>query len=289
MPRAINHSGPEPVELEYATHGDRLDATLPAILLINGFTSQMVWWHREFIDALVAAGMFVITYDNRDVGLSTWFDGVATKPAPYTLSDMARDGAAVLDDLDIDAAHIYGVSMGGMIAQTFAIDMPQRCLTMISVMSRTGERGYGQATPEATAALMAIPPNDRDAYIAQGVESSRVYSSKTLFDAELVAGKQAVQFDRAFHPQGAGRQMAAIIESGSREAALATLNVPTLAVHGLDDTLITPSGSERLAEIVPGCELVLVPEMGHDMPLSLIPQIVATVVEFCIRHTDRLG
>ncbi len=286
MPRAINHAGPQPVELEYATFGDSLDASLPAILLINGFTSQMVWWHPEFIDALVAAGLFVITFDNRDVGLSTWFDGVATKPAPYTLSDMARDGAAVLDALDIAAAHIYGNSMGGMIAQTFAIDMPHRCLSLISVMSRTGGHGFGQATPEATAALMAAPPTERAAYIAQGVETSRVYSSKTLFDADMVAHKQAIQYDRAFHPEGAGRQMAAIIESGSREAALATLTVPTLALHGLDDSLITPSGSERLAEIVPGCELVLVPEMGHDMPLPLIPQIVGSVIEFCSRHND---
>ncbi len=284
MPRAINHSGPSPVEIEYAFFGDASDASKPAMLLVNGFTSQMVWWHPEFIDALVEAGFFVLTYDNRDVGLSTWFDGAPSKPAPYTLGDMARDGATVLDDMDVEHAHIVGASMGGMIAQTFAIDMPDRCLSMVSIMSRTGARDFGRSTPEANAALMAAPPADRDAYIEQGVASSKVYSSKTLFDADLVARKQAVQYDRAYHPEGAFRQMAAIIVSGDREAALATLSVPTLALHGLDDTLIQPSGSERLAEIVPGCELVLVPEMGHDMPIALIPQIVATIADFCHRH-----
>jgi pimeloyl-ACP methyl ester carboxylesterase len=288
MARARNGS----VEIEYTTEGSPSD---PAILLINGFTSQMIWWHQEFVDALVDIGFFVIRYDNRDVGLSTYFDGI--RPAvnniqaalkqglvpdvPYTLSDMADDGVAVLDALGVGKAHIFGVSMGGMIAQTLAIEHPDRCRTLISVMSRTGEPAYGRATDEANAALMEAPPTEREAYATANVRTSAVYSSRTLYDPALIHRKSLEQFDRAFHPEGAIRQMAAIVASGSRADGLRSLAVPTLVLHGEDDTLITPSGGERTAELVPGAELVIISQMGHDMPLAIIPRIVHEVVAFC--------
>jgi len=285
MPRASSNG----IELEYDTFGEPTD---PALLLVMGFTAQMTAWDEVLCKLLADRGLFVIRFDNRDCGLSTHLDGVAVDlgtvmansmageeppPVPYKLTDMAADAIGLLDHLGIERSHIAGASMGGMIVQTMAIEHPTRVASMTSIMSMTGEREYGQATPEAMAGLMQVPPTERSAYIEQSVKNWKIFASKKYYDPEKIAARAAASFDRAFYPEGAPRQLAGILASGNREEALRQLNVPTLVIHGRDDTLITPSGGERTAELIPGSKLLMLHDMGHDLPEQLWPFITAVI------------
>jgi len=287
MPRAkINDA----IELEYDSFGSPSN---PAMLLIIGFAAQMVAWEPDFCEMLADGGLHVIRFDNRDCGLSTHLDGVVAKiddviravmfdepvpPVPYTLSDMAGDAVGLLDYLSIDRAHVLGASMGGMIAQTFAIEYPQRTLSLTSVMSLTGELEYGQSTPEALEALLTLPPSDREDYI-EFSPRWQVWHSKKYRSDELSRAAAARDYDRMFYPEGGPRQLAAIYASGSRRDALQNLNVPTLVVHGMDDTLIAPSGGERTAELIPNARFLMLEDMGHDMPRPLWPIFISAVHE----------
>ena len=296
-PDSDRQSGSTAIELYYETHGDSAD---PALLLVNGYSSQILGWRAGFRERLAERGRFVISFDNRDVGLSTHLDGVevdvvaVTKaalagepvpPVPYTLSDFGDDGMGLLDHLGIEAAHIAGVSMGGMIVQQMAIDHPDRVLSMTSIMSTTGERGYFEAAPEALEALTAPPPVDRDEFIANGVASSKIWSSRRHYDPDAMAGFLAAAFDRMFYPEGLPRQMAAVRGSAPRAEALGRLGVPTLVIHGRDDTLILPNGGERTAELVPGAHLLLLGDMGHDLPEPLWPVLTDAIIS----HTAHAG
>jgi pimeloyl-ACP methyl ester carboxylesterase len=284
------------MDLEYDTFGASAD---PALLLIMGFTAQMTAWPDEFCKRLADGGLFVIRFDNRDCGLSTKLDGVQvdlgpiitaalsgqpTPPAPYTLSDMAADAVGLLDSLGIERAHVLGASMGGMIAQTVAIEHPRRVISLISVMSMTGEPGVGQPTPESAAALLAPPPLERQAYIDAST-SWMIWQSKKYRDETLARQAAAAGYDRMFYPEGANRQLAAIYVSGPRTEGLAALKVPTLVIHGRDDTLITPSGGMRTAELIDGAHLLLVADMGHDMPEPLWPVLVDAIISHA-RHAS---
>jgi len=196
---------------------------------------------------------------------------------PYDLSDMAADAVGLLDHLSIDSAHIVGASMGGMIVQTMAIEHRVRVRTMTSIMSQPGDPDVGQPTAEAAAALLAPPPTSRDAYIESSV-NWMTWHSKKYRDAERTRADAARSFDRAFYPEGAPRQLAAIYASGRRSERLAALDVPTLVIHGRDDTLITPSGGERTAEVIPGAHLLMLADMGHDLPEPLWPLIVGSIL-----------
>jgi pimeloyl-ACP methyl ester carboxylesterase len=279
------------IAIAYETFGDPSD---PAVLLVMGFGTQMLGWDADFCRLLAARGRYVIRYDNRDCGLSTKLDEhpldladfiAATTSgdvdrvlamAPYSLRDMARDGIDVLDRLDVDRAHVVGSSMGGMIAQKMAIEFPDRVLTLTSMMSSTGEQEYGQSTPEARDVLFSGRPADRDGYVA-AAERDLVWASRRYADATALRALAAASYDRAYYPAGVPRQLAAMILDGSRAEALATLNLPTLVVHGLDDTLIDPSGGRRTAELVPGSRLLLVQDMGHDRPPALWPHLVDAI------------
>jgi pimeloyl-ACP methyl ester carboxylesterase len=201
---------------------------------------------------------------------------------PYTLSDMAADAVGLLDALGIDRAHVVGASMGGMIVQHMAIEHPARVRSLVSVMSMPGEPEVGQPTPEAAAALLAPPPTERQAYIDASV-NWMVWHSKKHRDEARTREQAAADYDRSFYPDGAPRQLAAIYASGRRTEGLSQLDVPTLVIHGRDDTLITPSGGFRTAELVPGADLLYVADMGHDLPEPLWPFFVDVVVA----HTRR--
>jgi pimeloyl-ACP methyl ester carboxylesterase len=285
MPRADNNG----VEIEYDTIGDPTD---PALLLVMGFTAQLTTWDVEFCRLLADQGFHVIRFDNRDCGLSSKTEGDAPnvmalmmaaragKPVedevPYTLSDMAADGLAVLDDLSVDAAHVVGASMGGMIVQQMAIEHPERVLSLTSIMSTTGAPGVGQGTQEAMTALFTPPPAEREAVIQRGVEVGRLIGGPH-FDEEVARQRVAESFDRSFYPQGAPFQMAAIAKTGDRTAGLQEIGRPTLVIHGKVDPLIQVSGGEATAEAVPGAELLVLDEMGHDLPRPLWPQIVEAI------------
>jgi len=299
MPRAVVNEAAIPggkIELEYETLGPPDD---PPVLLIMGFTAQLTLWPDGFCEALAGRGRHVIRFDNRDCGLSTKFDGVDVDigaamaaamaedpsqmpPIPYTLSDMADDAAGLLRHLGIESAHIVGASMGGMIAQVFALEHPERTRTLVSIMSSPGDPEVGQPAPEAAAVLLATPPSDRAAYIENSV-NSLVWQSKKYGDPDKQRETSARQFDRSFYPEGAPRQLAAIYAGGRRADRLRELDVPTLVIHGRDDTLIPPAAGFLTADAIPGSALLFLSDMGHDLPEPLWPVIVDAIVS----HTSR--
>jgi pimeloyl-ACP methyl ester carboxylesterase len=284
------------VEIECETFGN---SSHPAVLLVMGFGTQLLGWDADFCHQLAARGRYVIRYDNRDCGLSTRWDDHpvrlvdfigavmsgdverAAAMAPYSLRDMAADGIGLLDALGIDRAHVVGSSMGGMIAQRMAIDFTDRVQSLTSMMSSTGEPEYGRSTPEAQQVLFSPRPSDRDGYIA-AAERELVWASRRYGDPAALRALAEASYDRAYYPAGVPRQLAAMILDGSRADALRTLDVPTLVIHGLDDTLIDPSGGRRTAELVPGAELLLVEDMGHDRPRQAWPRLIDAITA----HTE---
>lgn len=284
MSRAVLSTG---IEIEYETYGEPAH---PTLLLVCGYTSQMTGWDVGLVEHLVAQQLHVVRYDNRDVGLSSKLTG-EVKPAqvlqalidgdpvpdvPYTLSEMAADGIGLLDHLGIERAHIAGVSMGGMIVQTMAIEHPSRVASLTSIMSSTGDPKCGQPTPEARDALLAPPPTERAEYIEASTRAA-VWASKKHVDLDAMKARAAVDFDRCFYPEGSTRQLAAIYASGERTERLHQLDVPTLVIHGRDDTLITPSGGEATAVAIDGSKLLLLADMGHDLPKPLWPAFAEAI------------
>ena len=269
------------VELYYETFGDEDD---PTLLLVNGLGSQCINYAEAWIDRFVAEGFRVVRFDNRDVGLSSKLEGV-----DYALADMAGDALAVLDAVGVERAHVMGLSMGGMIVQRLAIDHPERLLTMTSVMSRTGEPGYGESSPEALALLMGPPATSREEAIETHVAAIAVYGSDPAWidDADTRA-RAAAAYDRCFCPAGVARQMRAVMADGSRADGLRTVTVPTLVMHGSRDTLIDPSGGRRTAELIAGARYVEIEGMGHDYPPVVWDRWVATWVDF-VRSTADIG
>lgn len=275
------------ITIEYDTFGDPV---APPVLLIMGLGAQMTLWESEFCEAIADQGFYVIRFDNRDIGLSTWFDDAGVSElgdvmsgvvgAPYSLADMAADAAGLLDALGIASAHIVGASMGGMIAQTFAIDFPAKTRTLTSIMSTTGDMAVGQPSPVALGALLAMAPTTRDEAIESDVHTSKIIGSPGYpFDEAHIRDRAASDFDRSFHPAGAARQLAAIVTQPDRTPALRSLKVPTLVIHGADDPLVDPSGGRATADAVPEATLKVLAGMGHDLPPELYGEVVGALAE----------
>jgi pimeloyl-ACP methyl ester carboxylesterase len=264
------------VEIYYETFGDAGD---PVLVLVNGLGSQCINYTVEWCELFVAEGYRTIRMDNRDVGLSSKVE------ERYALADMAGDVVAVLDAEGIDRAHVMGLSMGGMIVQRLAIDHPDRLLTMTSVMSRTGEPGFGDSTPEALTFLTAPPAKSRQEYIDNHVAAIAVYgSTPEWIDEGETRARAAAAYDRCFHPSGIAHQMAAIGRDGSRDQELRSVTVPTLVVHGSRDTLIQPSGGRHTAEVIPDARYVEIEGMGHDYPRAVWETWVAVWSDFAADH-----
>ena len=248
-----------------------------------------------FCERLAAGGRFVISYDNRDCGLSSKLDGRlvdmdainaaaaagdfarARSLAPYTLDEMAVDGLALLDALGIERAHVARRVDGRDDRPDDGDQHPERTLTLTSMMSSTGEPGYGESSPEAMQALLTPSPSERAAYI-DASERALIWRSRRWPDVAAVRAIAAQSYDRCYYPEGSSRQLAAIVASGSRADGLRALRVPTLVIHGLDDTLVAPSGGERTAELIPDAALMLVPDMGHDRPEPLWPRLCEAIL-----------
>jgi pimeloyl-ACP methyl ester carboxylesterase len=261
------------VEIYYEEFGD-LEA--PTLLLVNGLGSQCLNYDVSWCQLFCEEGFHVVRFDNRDVGLSTKLEG-----ATYALVDMADDAIAVLDAMGVDNAHVMGCSMGGMIVQRLAINHPDRVLSLTSVMSRTGEPGYGESSEEALAFLLAPAAPSRAAYIDRQVAALHVYGSKSEWlDDDAIRARAAAAYNRCFCPEGVGRQMHAVMQDGSRSAELAELDLPALVIHGSRDTLIDRSGGRRTAEVIPGARYVEIDGMGHDYPPPVWKEWVAVWSDF---------
>lgn len=268
--------------------GDRND---PAILMVNGLGGQLVSWPPLLLHTLAIAGHYVVIFDNRDAGLSTHLTGkvnlgavrtaieTGVEPAvPYRLSDMANDAVSLLDALDLATAHVVGISMGGMVAQTMAIEHPDRVRSLVSIMSTTGDPEVGQPNAAGEHALFRAPPPDRAGAIADAVEAAALLATPGTFDAEAVAAQAGREYDRAFDPAGKGRQLAAIWTSGDRTVALGSIGCPTLVIHGSADPLVSVTGGRATAAAIPHSRYVEIAGMRHDLPETHWPQLLREIL-----------
>jgi pimeloyl-ACP methyl ester carboxylesterase len=283
------------VELCYQTYGDPADEPM---LLLMGLASPLIWWDPELCSMLARRGYFVITLDNRDCGRSSRMSGRVTRrmlvkafaglrvDAPYSLSDMSDDAFALLDHLGIDSAHVVGVSMGGMIAQTMAIESPERVRSLTSIMSTTGRRFVGWQHPRLFTVLLRPLKPGRESYADDSVMMWHLIGSpgypRPDEDTREVAYRT---YDRGINPRGTLRQMVAILTQPDRSPRLRDLRIPTLVIHGLADRMVHVSGGRATAAAVPGAELMLVDGMGHDLP----PELFGTFVDAIHRTAARAG
>ncbi|HET6154024.1 MAG TPA: alpha/beta fold hydrolase [Marmoricola sp.] len=267
------------VELCYQTFGDPDDEPL---LLVMGLGGPMTWWDPDLCTLLARNGFYVIRFDNRDVGRSSRSHGRVTKPmlfgaflgrkvnAPYAIADMATDAFGLLDHLGIDAAHVAGVSMGGMIAQSMAIAQPGRVRSLVSIMSTTGRRTVGWQDPRIIAVLLAPRGADKESYVQGARKVGQLIGSPGFPESEAGSRKRAEEtFDRGVDPAGVTRQMLAVITQPDRGRALHALSMPAAVIHGMDDRMVHPSGGRATARAIPGANLLLIPGMGHDLPVEL--------------------
>ena len=279
------------VELAYETFGDPGD---PPVLLVMGLATQMIGWPDEFCAGLADRGLFVVRFDNRDIGLSTHLDdrgapdilailGGDRSAAAYPLSDLADDTAGLLEALHLDSAHVVGASMGGMVAQLVAIRHPGRVRSLTSIMSTTGDPAVGMPAEAAMGVLLAPPATDRESAIQRAVDTYRVIGSPGFeFDEQALRDRAALSYDRRYNPPGVARQLAAILTTADRTADLAAVDVPTLVIHGEHDNLVNVSGGRATAAAIPGAELLVVDGMGHDLPRAVWPELtdrIAALVE----------
>lgn len=280
---------------EYESFGRVSD---PAVLLIMGFSAQMTMWPVAFCEGLAAKGFRVIRFDNRDIGKSTHLthlgapdvpqamaDMMSGKPvsAPYQLDDMAADATGILKALDVPRAHIVGASMGGFIAQIVAAKYPHQTLSLVSIMSSTGNRSLPQAKPEAMAAITQPPAsNSRDDRIAAGMRAWRIIGSPgyPATDGELRTNVER-DVDRVpYDPAGVGRQLVAILAAPPRNELLKSVRCPALVLHGADDPLVPVEGGKDTAASIAGAKLVIVPGMAHDFTNALLPVFLEHVGGF---------
>jgi pimeloyl-ACP methyl ester carboxylesterase len=266
-----------------------------------GLGAQLIHWPEEFCDLLAARGFHVVRFDNRDIGHSTKVEdapvpdlmamaGGDVSAASYTLDNMADDAVGLLDHLEVDAAHVAGASMGGMIAQTMAVRHPKRVLSICSIMSTTGNPDVGQARPEAISVLLAPVPTDRDGYIEFHINAFKTIGSPGFpLDEEFLRWRAGATYERSMYPDGFKRQLAAVIASGDRTEALSRVAVPALVIHGSDDPLITVSGGEATARAIPGANLKVIPGMGHDLPRGAWPEIIDAITANAARATTAVA
>jgi pimeloyl-ACP methyl ester carboxylesterase len=286
------------IQIEYETFGNPTNRPL---LLIAGHGSQMIQWDEAFCLDLVKRGHYVIRFDYRDVGLSTKFDtagvpsletigkimqGEKIKPT-YTLDDMSDDAVGLLDALGIRKAHICGISMGGMIAQTIAIRHLGRVLSLISIASTTGNPELALPKPEIIGRYVTSPPAEREAYIEHMLGVYKALAGPGfIFDEEWTRKITAESYDRCFYPQGKVRHTVAVLTHGNRVPALASVNVPALVVHGISDPLFLVDAGTDTAKAIPGAQLMLIEGMGHDLPHGgAWPQIVEAIAAHTLKAT----
>ncbi len=284
------------IEIAYQEIGDRAGQPL---LLIMGLGTQMLGWDEGLCALLAERGFRVIRFDNRDIGHSTMLDpaGVPSRlemlrgrrrTAPYLLSDMANDTFGLMDHLGIETAHIAGVSMGGMIAQTMAIERPERVRTLVSMLSTTGNRRLGWPTWKAFRVILSSYPRDRDEYVARVFRTFEVIGSPGYpTDRERLARVAGEMYDRSHNPAGIIRQMHAITASGDRTPALRNLDLPAAVIHGAEDPLVRPAGGRATAQAIPGARLRMIEGMGHDLPRPLWPTFVEEIAGNAARAGGR--
>jgi pimeloyl-ACP methyl ester carboxylesterase len=278
------------IEICYEIFGD---AAAEPMLLIMGLGAQMIHWDDDFCWQLAARGFRVIRFDNRDIGKSSKMTGgkritlaeflkmrflKIPVSAPYKLRDMADDTIGLMDVLGIESAHVVGLSMGGMIAQELAISFPQRMRSLTSIMATTGNPKVPPPTREASAVLMAPPPATKEEYLVRFAQTWKILRVGSFPQDEALDPSRAERtYARGLNPAGVGRQLRAILASGSRKQRLASVKAPTLVIHGTVDPLVHPEGGRDTAASIPGAKLLMVEGMGHALPIPMWPEIIDAI------------
>jgi len=281
------------IEIAYQEVGD---PSAEPLLLVMGLATQMLGWDEELCGMLAERGFRVVRFDNRDIGHSTMLDsaGVPSRrdlflgrraSAAYLLSDMAADAIGLMEHLEISSAHVAGVSMGGMIGQTLAIEHPERVRSLVSIMSTTGSRRVGMPTLKAFGLMMAKAPRTREEYVERAVRMFGTVIGSPAYptDPERLREIAGRMYDRSHNPRGILRQMHAITASGDRTPALRRLRLPAAVIHGSRDPLVRPSGGRATARAIPGARLRLIEGMGHDLPRELWPTFVDDIAATAAR------
>jgi pimeloyl-ACP methyl ester carboxylesterase len=275
------------LQMTYDSFGDIND---PVLLLIMGLGTQMIHWNDDFCRLLASNKRRVIRFDNRDIGKSTWLNDAAVPSAwdfigntlfskrinpPYLLDDMADDTLGLMDTLRIDAAHLVGASMGGMIAQCIALKAPARVRSLTSIMSTTGDRSLPKAKVGVIAKLLKPLSHELEAYVAQNLHVWKVLHGEHYpFDQVSVEKVIRASRQRGFNPNGVARQLGAIMASPDRTALLQKMKVPSLVLHGDNDPLVPVECGIATAQAIPDAKLTILEGMGHTLPMQLWPQIV---------------
>jgi pimeloyl-ACP methyl ester carboxylesterase len=278
------------IELCYEIFGD---ASAEPMLLIMGLGAQMIHWDDDFCRQLAARGFRVIRFDNRDIGKSSKMTGgkrltllellklrflKVPVAAPYKLRDMAQDTIALMDVLGIKSAHLVGASMGGMIAQEIAISFPQRVCSLTSIMSTTGNPRLPPPTREAAAILMAPPPITKEEYFVRYAQTWKILRAGRFPEDEALDRARAERtYQRGLTPGGVGRQLRAVLASGSRKERLRAVKAPTLVIHGSRDPLVRPEAGRDTAASIPGAKLMMIEGMGHALPIPMWPTIIDAI------------
>ena len=296
--RLATNVGPARIDIAYEERGDPAH---PTVLLVMGLAAQLVHWPVTFLDALVARGLHVVRFDNRDTGRSTHVRDAPPadlsaalrgdfSSASYTLSDMAADAIGLLDVLNLDNAHVVGASMGGAIAQTAAIEHPQRVRSLTSMMSTTGDMSVGQIHPATMKALFGgAPARTRGEVVARAVRAATLVGSPAFPTDPAEVGESAgLAYDRGHDEPAIARQAVATVASGDRTERLRTLDVPTLVLHGLADTICDPSGGCATAAAIQGAKLVLIDGMGHNIPPGVRERIADHIASIVRRGEARV-
>ena len=268
MPKILLPSG---VEICYETFGS---STNPTLVLIHGLGSQLLLWEEGFCNRLAEEGLHVIRYDQRDSGLSS------EMKKEYELSDMASDVAELLEQLSVEKAHIVGMSLGGMVAQIFAAEHPEKISSLTSMASNTGKSGFGIARGKALEALLAPTPIDPHERALKDLSDRRLWASTDWHDDEYclkIFERYAERTDKS--NEAKERQMRAVNSTGNREETLMKIKTPTLVLHGSADTLVDPSGGQRTAEVVPEAKFVMIEGWGHDLPPGSWPKITNEIIK----------
>jgi pimeloyl-ACP methyl ester carboxylesterase len=281
------------VELCYQTFGD---PEAEPLLLVMGLGGPMTWWDPTFCRMLAESGFYVIRYDNRDTGRSSRGSGRVSRgmlvqaflgrpvTPPYTLTDLARDGFGLLDHLGIESAHVVGVSMGGMIAQTMAITEPARVRSLVSIMSTTGRRTVGWLDPRLLPMMLGRRGTTVEEYVETSVKGAAAIGSPAYLESDESARARAREtWDRGINPAGVMRHMMAVLTQENRGRALRSLKIPTTVIHGMEDRMVHVSGGRSTAQAIPGAQLLLIPGMGHDLP----PALFETFRDAIRRTADR--
>ena len=278
------------IELAYQEIGDPQGEPL---ILVMGLATQMIAWDEEFCAMLAERGFRVVRFDNRDIGHSTYLDGapvpgrvdlfLGRNPA-YLLSDMAADTTGLMDHLGIESAHVVGISMGGMIGQTLAIEHRERVRSLVSMHSTTGSRMVGHPTPKVFGLMLSEAPRTREAFVERIRRTYELIGSPAYpTDEERLRWVAEAAWDRGHNPRGVLRQLHAIASSGDRTRALRKLDLPVTVIHGTRDTLVRISGGRATARAIPGARLRVFEGLGHDLPRDLWPIFADEIADTAAR------